>query len=110
MNQQLMEEKLERRAIKEGWPITEEMKQKILEKTYARATCGIPEIEEHATKSIVAMDKRNQELRTEEQRRIEAEHARKLQLLELAVKIGIVGDDGGAVGTTAGVSSSGKIG
>jgi hypothetical protein len=110
VNQQLMEEKLERRAIKEGWPITAEMKQKILEKTYARATCGIPDIEEHATKSIVAMDKRNQELRTEEQRRIEAEHARKLQLLELAVKIGIVGDDGRAVGNSASVSSAGKIG
>lgn len=52
VNQELMEEKLERRAIKEGWPITEEMKKAILEKTYARALCGIPDIEEHATKSM----------------------------------------------------------
>lgn len=106
MNQQLMEEKLERRAIREGWPITESMKQAILEKTYARATCGDPEIEEHATKSIVAMDKRNQELRKEEQRRIEAEHARKLQLLELAIKLGVARDDGNATGGAAIVTSA----
>jgi hypothetical protein len=69
------------------------MKRKLVEKTYQRAVSGIPEFEEAATKTIIAMDKRNQELRNEEQKRIESEHARKLQLIELAVKLGIAGND-----------------
>lgn len=94
----IADDRLVARAIREGWPISEEMKKTLVEKTFARAVCGVPEVEESATKTIVAMDKRNQDLRNEEQRRIEAEHARKLQLLELAHKLGIVRNVGGGSG------------
>lgn len=95
----IADQRLVARAIKEGWPVSEEMKAKLVQQTYARALSGIPEFEEAATKTIIAMDKRNQELRNEEQKRIESEHARKLQLIELAVKLGIAGNDQHGVGT-----------
>jgi hypothetical protein len=89
----IADQRLVARAIREGWPVSEEMKAKLAKKTFERATCGIPEFEEAATKTIIAMDKRNQDLRAEELKRIEAEHARKLQLIELAVKLGLAGND-----------------
>jgi hypothetical protein len=92
------DQRLVARAIREGWPVSEDMKKKLVEKTFARATCGVPEFEEAATKTLVAMDKRNQELRNEELKRIEAEHTRKLQLIELAVKLGIAGNEQHATG------------
>ena len=87
------DQRLVSRAIREGWPVSEEMKKKLVAKTFERATSGVPEFEEAATKTLIAMDKRNQDLRAEELKRIEAEHARKLQLIELAVKLGLAGND-----------------
>jgi hypothetical protein len=103
----IADQRLVGRAIREGWPVSEEMKAQLVQKTFARATCGIPEFEEAATKTIVAMDKRNQELRNEELKRIEAEHARKLQLIELAVKLGIAGNDQHGARALDSVSSTG---
>ncbi len=98
------DQRLVSRAIREGWPVSDEMRATLVEKTFARATSGVPEFEEAATKTIIAMDKRNQELRTEELKRIEAEHARKLQLIELAVKLGLAGNEQRGVGAVDSVA------
>jgi hypothetical protein len=100
------DQRLVSRAIREGWPVSEEMKQKLVEQTYKRATGGIAEVEEAATKTLIAMDKRNQDLRAEEQKRIEAEHARKLQLIELAVKLGLAGNDQHGAGALDNLSAA----
>ena len=98
MNEETIADKLELRAIKEGWPITPEQRATIIERAMDRATCGIPDIEDRAAKILLAADLVNLKRRQLEQKTIEAEHARKLQLLEAAIRLGIVGDGHRATG------------
>lgn len=90
--------KLATRAFNEGWQVSPEIRQAIVAKAFVRATCGDPEVEDKAGKLLLAIDKFNHDCLESERKKIEAEHARKLQLIELAVKLGIVGDDGGRTG------------
>ena len=99
MNLETLERKLEQRALREGWDMPEGTRQRVIEKTIARATCGDPDIEEAATRTLIAADALTLKREAFEQRRIEAEHARKLQLIEAAVKLGLVGDVGSGPGT-----------
>jgi hypothetical protein len=85
-------DKLELRAIKEGWPITPEQRATIIGRAMTRATCGNPDIEDRAAKILLAADAVNLKQKQLEQKTLEAEHARKLQLLEAAIRLGIVGD------------------
>jgi hypothetical protein len=98
VNEETIADKLELRAIKEGWPITPEQRATIVSRALTRATCGDPDIEDRAAKILLAADLVNLKRRQLEQKTIEAEHARKLQLLEAAIRLGIVGDGRTATG------------
>lgn len=98
MNTDTIADKLELRAIKEGWPVTDGTRKQIIERAMLRAACGDPDIEDKAAKIILAADVVNLKRQQIEQKQIEAEHARKLQLIELAVKLGIAGDDSSGAG------------
>lgn len=93
MNVETIADKLELRAIKEGWPITDEKRNAIIERAMIRARCGDPDTEDKAAKIILAADVVNLKRQQLEQKTIEAEHARKLQLIEAAVKLGLIGDE-----------------
>jgi len=90
--------KLATRAFNQGWDVPAEVRRKVVERAAMRAECGDPEIEDHAGKLLLAIDKFNHSVSEAEQKRLEAEHARKLQLIELAVRIGAVQPFGGTVG------------
>ena len=92
MNVETMADKLELRAIRNGWPISDEKRQIIIDRAMTRATCGDPDIEDKAAKIVIAADLVNLKQQQLEQKQIEAEHARKLQLIEAAIRLGIAGD------------------
>jgi hypothetical protein len=93
-------DKLELRAIREGWPITTEMRRQIIERAMDRASCGDPDIEDKAAKIFLAADAVNLKRQQLEQKKLDAEHARKLKLIEAAIRLGIVSDGRAAIGGT----------
>ena len=105
MNLETLERKLEQRALREGWDMPEGTRKAVIAKTIDRATCGIPDIEEAATRTLIAADALTLKREAFEQRRLEAEHARKLQLIEAAVKLGLVGDVSARPGVVPGIAS-----
>ena len=90
MDVDTMADKLERRAIREGWPITAAMRQQIIERAMDRASCGDPDIEDRAAKIFLAADAVNLKRQQLEQKKLDADHARKLQLIEAAIRLGII--------------------
>lgn len=102
--------KLESRAENNLWPVTDDHRKECVENALVDLNDENPKVRSAARDYLLAVDKANILKQVAEQRRIEAEHARKLQLLELAVKIGIVEDDGRAVGNSASVPSASRIG
>lgn len=84
----------------------EGVRAQVIAKTVARATCGDPGIEEDATRTLIAADALELKRQVFEQRRIESEHARKLQLIEAAVKLGLVSNAVGGAGAIPHQSSS----
>ena len=88
--------KLATRAFNAGWNVPIDTRKMVVERATMRAQCGDPEIEEHAGKLLLAIDKFNHSVFESEQKRIDAEHTRKLQLIELAVKLGLVSNAGDA--------------
>ncbi len=90
--------RLAERAFNEGWDVPKETCQSVVAKATERATCGDPEIEDKAGKLLLAVAKFNHQVHVAEQKRIAEEHARKLQLIELAVKLGIARNDGSGLG------------
>lgn len=98
MNADTMADKLELRAIREGWPVSAEQRKQIMERAMDRATCGDPDIEDKAAKIFLAADAVNLKRQQLEQKQFESEHARKLQLIEAAIRLGIVSDGRSAIG------------
>jgi len=93
-----MADKLELRAIKEGWPISDEQRKQIMQRAMKRASCGDPDIEDKAAKIFLAADAVNLKRQQLEQKKLEAEHARKIKLIEAAIRLGIVSDGRAAIG------------
>ena len=91
--------KLATRAFNEGWEVSEEIRKRVITEAYKRATCGDPDVEDKAGKLLLAIDKFNHDVLEAERKRLDAEHARKLQLIETAVKLGLVANVGGGAGT-----------
>lgn len=91
--------KLATRAFNEGWEVSKEIRQNLIAKAYERATCGCPDIEDKAGKLLLAIDKFNHDVLEAERKKLDAEHARKLQLIETAVKLGIVANVSDGAGT-----------
>lgn len=106
MQPETLERKLEQRALREGWDIPAGERERVIAKTIARATCGDPDIEEAATRTLIAVDALELKRAEIERKRLEAEHARKLQLIEAAVKLGLVVDAGGSSGAIPSQPSS----
>ena len=100
MNSDTMADKLELRAIKEGWPISDEQRKQIMQRAMKRASCGDPDIEDKAAKIFLAADAVNLKRQQLEQKKLEAEHARKIKLIEAAIRLGIVSDGRAAIGGT----------
>lgn len=100
--------KLAARAFNEGWEVPADVRRTIIERAAIRAQCGDPEIEDHAGKLLLAIDKFNHAVLEAEQKRLDAEHTRKLQLIELAVKLGIARHDGEPARITDRVSPGGE--
>ena len=98
--------KLATRAFNEGWEVPPEVRRKVIERAAFRADCGDPEMEDHAGKLLLAIDKFNHSVLEAERKKLDAEHARKLQLIETAVKLGLVNNVGGGAGAILGQSSS----
>ena len=80
-------------AFNHKFDVPEKLCKILVRKAAERATCGDPAIEDAAGKLLLAMAKFNHELNESEKKRIDAEHARKLQLIELAAKLGLVFND-----------------
>lgn len=97
--------KLATRAFNHGWKISPRQRQEIVRRALDRATCGDPDIEDKAGKLLLAIDKFNHSVDQSEQKRLDAEHARKLQLIELAVKLGLVSNASPAAGAIPSQSS-----
>jgi|688.fasta_scaffold400794_1 uncharacterized membrane protein len=95
--QTLADLKLLHRAINGGWNVSDEMKKKSLANTAKLTEHPDPKIALLATKVLIIADSSDDKKALAEQKRQEAEHARKLQLLELAIKHGLVADVGSGV-------------
>lgn len=100
MNIDTMAAKLEHRALREGWCLPDDKRTEVMEKTFARATCGIPSVEEDATRTLIAAESLSLKRQQLEQKKLEAEHARKIKLIEAAIRLGIVSDGRAAIGGT----------
>lgn len=98
--------KLLHRAINGGWNVTDEMKQRVVEQAANLVGDSDPKIALLAMKVLISADSTDDKKALAEQRRQEAEHARKLQLIELAVKLGIAQSDGVTIGAIDRIASS----
>lgn len=100
--------KLLHRAINGGWNVSDEMKQRVVDQAANLVGDSDPKIALLAMKVLISADSADDKKALAEQRRQEAEHARKLQLIELAVKLGIAQPDSATIGTTDRIASSGQ--
>lgn len=83
--------KLAGRAIKEEWPVTRSIRKKVIARLlYLQEFAEKEAVQVAAAKALQAADQINIAKRAEEQRRLEAEHTRKLQLLDAAFKLGLI--------------------
>jgi hypothetical protein len=90
--------KLAGRAVNGNWPVTQEMREDLLRQLREIAANGDPDEKIAAIKVVLAADTLNAKKEAQQQKQIEAEHARKLQLIELAHKLGIVHPVSGPIG------------
>jgi hypothetical protein len=86
------------RAFNDGWDIPNKTCESIVAKASLWASCGDPDIEDKAGRLLLAIAKFTQAKIEAEETRLEREHKRKLELIELAHKLGIVGNDSGSTG------------
>ena len=100
--------KLLHRAINGGWNVSDEMKQRVVDQAANLVGDSDPKIALLAMKVLISADSADDKKALAEQRRQEAEHARKLQLIELAVKLGIAQPDSVTIGTADRIASSGQ--
>jgi len=89
----------------EDWPITAEQKKSIVSKLMDIMESGIPDFQIPASRALMAADALNQQRQAMQEKKHEQEQKRKLELIALAHKLGIVGHDGGSVGVVDSQSS-----
>jgi len=93
------------RAMNEGWPISIDVKNEVVTALRGIVNSGIPDLVIPASRALMAADGLTQRERLAKEKQIDREHKRKLELIELAVKLGIVRDDNGTVGVVGSQSS-----
>jgi hypothetical protein len=89
------------RAMKEDWPVSPEVKAEVVEALRDIIASGVPDFVIPASRALMAGDALNQRRRALEEKKLAAEQQRKLELIELAVKLGLVRDDRDAIGVVA---------
>lgn len=82
----------------EDWPITGEQKKSIVSTLMDIMESGIPDLQIPASRALMMADALNQKRQAMQEKKLELEQKRKLELIELAHKLGIVGHDGGSIG------------
>jgi len=91
--------------MNEEWPITGEQKKEIIENLMRIIESGIPDLQIPASRALMVADALNQKRHALEENKLALEQKRKLELIELAHKLGIVGNDGGSIGVVDSQSS-----
>ena len=86
------------RAMNEDWPVFKEQKESIVEKLMTIVEHGDPQLQIAASRALMMADALNQKRQAMQEKKLEQEQKRKLELIELAHKLGIIGDDGGSIG------------
>jgi hypothetical protein len=86
------------RAMKEDWPVSPEIKAEVVEALREIISSGVPDLVIPASRALMAGDALNQRRRALEEKKLAAEQQRKLELIELAVKLGLVRDDRDTIG------------
>lgn len=98
--------RLESRAERELWPVTQSHREECVENALIDLRDADPRVRKAARDYLLRVDEANDKKTELEQKRIADEHARKLQYIELLVKLGVVVDDGGPDRDLAKVSST----
>ena len=93
------------RAMNEDWPIIKEQKESIVEKLMTIVEHGDPELQIAASRTLMMADALNQKRQALQEKKLALEQKRKLELIELAHRLGIVGNDGGSIGVIDSQSS-----
>lgn len=78
------------RALSEDWPVTSEMRFQALEFAARLISSGDPKLGKFGAEILLKADALNVKKRIEEQKIANQEQERKRQLIEYAVKLGIV--------------------
>lgn len=89
------------RSIKEDWPVSPEIKAEVVAALRDIVSSGVPDFVIPASRVLLAGDALNQRRRALEEKKLALEQQRKLELIELVVKLGLVGDDQLAIGGVA---------
>ena len=89
----------------EDWPITAEQKKSIVSKLIDIMDSNIPDLQIPASRALMMADALNQKRQAAQEKKLEQEQKRKLELIELAHKLGIIGDDSGSIGVVDSQSS-----
>ncbi|WP_146675275.1 hypothetical protein [Pirellula sp. SH-Sr6A] len=99
------------RAINDEWPVTPEIRKKVIDRlVYLQEFGEKHSVQVAAAKALQSADQINIKKRAEEQRRLDAEHTRKLQLLDAAVKLGLVKPVGPGIGSMDSQPSGREVG
>ena len=91
--------------MNEDWPINGEQKKSIVEKLMDIMESGIPDLQIPASRALMMCDSLNQKRQALQEKKLALEQKRKLELIELAHKLGIVGHDSGSTGVVHSQSS-----
>lgn len=82
--------------MNEDWPIIREQKETIVDQLMFIIENGPPEMQIAASRTLMMGDALNQKRRALQEKKLALEHKRKHELIELAHKLGIIGDDRGS--------------
>lgn len=84
--------------MNEDWPVYKEQKESIVEKLMTIVEHGDPDLQIAASRTLMMADALNQKRHELQEKKLALEQKRKLELIELAHKLGIVGHDSGSTG------------
>lgn len=82
------------RAISEAWPVTSDVREEVVDKLIGILAGPDEKMSVAAARVLLAADALNVRKRMAEERLVQAEHERKRQLIEYAIKLGLTGDVG----------------
>jgi len=84
--------------MNEGWPVSEEIKAEVVAALRDIVGSGVPNLVIPASRALMAADGLTQRERQAQEKKLDRDHERKRELIELAVKLGIIANEPGAIG------------